>query len=151
LTGIPENFEILDKSILYTSNKYDSKGNDQMFVMSNLIVKNWWIDTIRPSIDYYKNVRLYKTPEFYIFNDINPVQLFSSGIIRDYEDISSWVHENAKLNIVGLWNDTLSYSRLKIPLRDSLFFKELECIIKKYKGILSEDLQRFFYMHKNKN
>jgi hypothetical protein len=141
LTNIPTNFEELDKNIVYTSTRWDCPGNDHMFVMSNITINNWWIDKVRVLIEYYKEAKVPETPEFIIFKDINPVQIFKSGLIRVYKQIDSWTFAHALIDIVDFWNYPESYAKLLISLEDSLFYKGLDTLIKKHNGIVTDDLK----------
>ena len=113
----------LNKSKLYTSLKYDARGNDQFFIMSQEQLYNWFLKLpMHPSI--YN-----KLPDYIIFNNIVPLQIVGSGLVRDYKDIDSWNHCHCKLNPKNYWikkenflnkDKDLSNSLMKINYQETI-------------------------------
>lgn len=84
----------LNMSII-SSRKFDSRGNDQFFIMSQKIVKEWFLKLpITPM-----NV----SPEYYIFNKIQVTKSIKSGLVRDYKRIESWNSRHSYLNLKDYW------------------------------------------------
>lgn len=98
---IPNLQEIQIKNLctsnIYTSRKFDSIGNDQFFIMSQKIVKEWFL---KLSI-----IPMKVSPEYYIFNEVTTqikcqvIQSIKSGLVRDYKRIESWNSRHSHLNI----------------------------------------------------
>lgn len=83
----------LNKTIC-TSRKFDSKGNDQFFIIPRNYLK-WFLNLpIVPMI---------VSPEYYIFNSIEINPIIKSGLVRDYKKIESWNLYHCHLNIRNYW------------------------------------------------
>lgn len=96
---IPYLDQIKFKDSLVTSRKFDSRGNDQFFIIPQKII-NWFLKL--PIIP------MKVSPEYYIFN--YPLeQNIKSGIVRDYKRIESWNFYHCHLNIKNYWIKNLEY------------------------------------------
>jgi len=113
---IPNLDQIQLNDILCTSRKFDSRGNDQFFIMSQKIVKEWFLKI--PIIPM--NV----SPEYYIFN-CSLKQNIDSGLVRDYKKIQSWNSHHSHLNIPDYWLSQQTFD--SIPYHD--FVNKLKNII----------------------
>ena len=83
------NFLKLGNDIIYSSRKCDSKASDMFFIFSRIMINNWWnniVDEIYKEY-YLKN---YICPEYFIFNNINCVNIYNSILIRKHSYIQSW-------------------------------------------------------------
>jgi hypothetical protein len=113
---IPKLDQIQLNNTLCTSRKFDSIGNDQFFIMSQKIVKNWFLKI--PIIP------MKISPEYYIFNC--PLeQNIDSGLVRDYKKIQSWNSRHSYLNIRDYWLPRQTF--VSIPY--DLFINKLKNII----------------------
>lgn len=102
---------------LYTSRKFDSKGNDQFFVMSQQIIKEWFLKLpIAP-----KNI----SPEYYIFNVKTINSNIDSGLVRDYKRIESWNTRHSYLNLKDYWLEPVVTN----PIPYDIFINKLKNII----------------------
>lgn len=81
-TYIPYLREITMNEPLCTSRKFDSRGNDQFFIMSKEIVYNWFLKL--------PIVPMRVSPEYFIFNNIQLKQSINSGLVRSYNRIQGW-------------------------------------------------------------
>ena len=113
---IPNLEQIQLNNTLLTSRKFDSKGNDQFFIMSQKIVKDWFLKL--PIIP------MKVSPEYYIFN--YPLeQNIDSGLVRDYKRIQSWNTHHSFLNIKDYWINQIEYK----PIPYDLFVNKLKNIV----------------------
>lgn len=94
-TVIPYLEQIQLNAALRTSRKFDSKGNDQFFIMSQKILKEWFLKL--PIIP------MKVSPEYYIFNQIQCIRSIKIGLVRDYKRIESWDSHHSHLNIKNYW------------------------------------------------
>jgi hypothetical protein len=85
----------LNTTSIISSRKFDSRGNDQFFIMSQKIVKEWFLKL--PIIP------MKVSPEYYIFTTNIPIQSVDSGLVRDYKRIQSWNSHHSHLNIKDYW------------------------------------------------
>jgi hypothetical protein len=69
-------------SNMTTSRKFDSFGNDQFFIMSHQVLKNWFLKLPITPMDV--------SPEYIIFNNIKLQQTIKSGLVRGYKRIEGW-------------------------------------------------------------
>lgn len=83
----------LDNSI-YTSRKFDSRGNDQFFIIPRQML-GWFLNI--PIIP------MTVSPEYYIFRNQNIKSNIKSGLVRDYKRIESWNFYHCHLNIRDYW------------------------------------------------
>jgi len=102
---------------LRTSRKFDSKGNDQFFIMSQKIVKDWFLKL--PIIP------IKTSPEYYIFNVKHIEQSIESGLVRDYKRIESWNTHHSHLNIKDYWLEPVVIT----PISYDIFINKLKNII----------------------
>jgi len=80
-TYIPNLTEINMNVNLCTSRKFDSRGNDQFFIMSKQMLYMWFLKLpIRP---------MSVSPEYFIFN-VPLKQCINSGLVRSYNRIQGW-------------------------------------------------------------
>lgn len=84
----------LNTTSIISSRKFDSRGNDQFFIMSQKILKEWFLNL--PIIP------MKVSPEYYIFTK-NVEQSVDSGLVRDYKRIQSWNSYHSHLNIKDYW------------------------------------------------
>lgn len=113
---IPKLQQIQLTNALQSSCKFDSKGNDQFFIMSQKIMKDWFLKL--PIIPM--NV----SPEYYIFN-VKNTQTIDSGLVRDYKRIESWNSRHSHLNIRDYWLNQVVYT----PIPYDLFVNKLKNMI----------------------
>jgi hypothetical protein len=118
----------IDPNIVYTSIKCDAPGNDQFFYFSRNMLYKWWIPIIRPSLNYIRelspNSKL--CPEYFIFNHCEKKQVIGSGLIRDYNKITSWVEYPGKPMVIdGFWKDEESYKKMAKNIEQSVFLEKL--------------------------
>ena len=83
----------LNKTIC-TSRKFDSKGNDQFFIIPRNYLK-WFLNLPIIPMDI--------SPEYYIFNSVETNPIIKSGLVRDYKKIESWNFYHCHLNIRNYW------------------------------------------------
>ncbi len=115
---IPNLQQIQFKNTLQTSRKFDSRGNDQFFIMSQKIVKEWFLKL--PIIP------MKVSPEYYIFKNIQSIESnIRSGLVRDYKRIESWNSHHSHLNIKNYWLQPVVYT----PIPYQLFINKLKNII----------------------
>ena len=89
--------KIHETNVIYTSLKYDARGNDQFFIMNKYQVYNWFLKLpMRPSI--YD-----KCPDYVIFNNTRVEQIVGSGLVRGYKNIDTWNNYHGKLNPTNYW------------------------------------------------
>lgn len=113
---IPHLEQIQLTNALHTSRKFDSKGNDQFFIMSQIIVKKWFLKL--PIIP------IKVSPEYYIFN--YPLkQNIDSGLVRDYKRIQSWNTRHSYLNLKDYWLEPV----VTTPIPYDIFINKLKNII----------------------
>ena len=109
----------INKNVIYTSLKYDARGNDQFFIMNQYQVYNWFLKLpMHPSI--YN-----KCPDYIIFNNTRVAQIVGSGLVRDYNNIDSWNNCHCKLNPIDYWIKKENF----IPLSDEEFLLKIKDII----------------------
>jgi hypothetical protein len=114
---IPSLEQIKLTNALYTSRKFDSRGNDQFFIMSQQIIKEWFLKIrIAP---------MKVSPEYYIFNVKTINSNIDSGLVRDYKIIESWNTRHSHLNIKDYWIEQVIYT----PIPYDLFVNKLKNII----------------------
>lgn len=113
---IPNLEQIQLNNTLCTSRKFDSRGNDQFFIMSQKIMKEWFLKL--PIIPM--NV----SPEYYIFTK-NTEQNIDSGLVRDYKRIDAWNRYHSHLNIKDYWLEPVVYT----PISYDIFINKLKNII----------------------
>jgi hypothetical protein len=94
-TVIPYLEQIQLNTTLRSSRKFDSKGNDQFFIMSQKILQEWFLKL--PIIP------MKVSPEYYIFNQIQVIRSIKTGLVRDYKRIESWDSHHSHLNIKNYW------------------------------------------------
>ena len=112
-------------STIYTSRKFDAKGNDQFFIMSQKILKEWFLNL--------PIVPVKTSPEYYIFNSYNIKSNINSliksniksGLVRDYKKIESWNSYHCHLNIKNYWLEQIVTS----PIPYDVFVNKLKNII----------------------
>lgn len=143
----------LNKKYIYTTRKHDAKGSDQVFLISKILINEWWKKQIFTTIPnkYRKDI----TPEYVIFNNksdeikILNGPCFFGGLSRDNTRISFFDPENQienpyKNNIeLKRSNDFKIEKKYLIKLDD-----ELNIISKKlninYKYIKYLDIEKIF-------
>jgi hypothetical protein len=104
-------------STIYTSRKFDSRGNDQFFIMSQKIMKDWFLKL--PIIP------MKVSPEYYIFNKFQVINSIKTGIVRDYKRIESWNSHHCHLNLCDYW---ISQERF-VSIPYDIFINKLKNII----------------------
>lgn len=112
---IPKLQQIQLTNVLQSSRKFDAKGNDQFFIMSRKIVKEWFLKL--PIIP------MKVSPEYYIFT--KNIQSIGSGLVRDYKRIESWNTHHSHLNIRDYWLNQVVYT----PIPYDIFINKLKNII----------------------
>ena len=105
----------LSKFHVYTSLKFDAKGNDQMFFSYKTYFDQWW-DMI---LKYLKKVVLKNkkiTPEYFIFKIVNVIQdnEIHAGLIRNNLTVSSWEKRKIHFNILRVEENFIMIMNLKI-------------------------------------
>ena len=105
-----------------TSRKFDSKGNDQFFIIPRSHL-NWFL--------YLPIVPMSVSPEYYIFNSIETNPIIKSGLVRDYKKIESWNFYHCHLNIRNYWIKQEKYH----PISNEVFINKLKNIIQ-YQEVL---------------
>jgi hypothetical protein len=126
-------------STVYSSIKCDAVGNDQMFLCHRNMINIWWIPIIRPSVFYFYHMKPDSTmsPDYFIFYHCSTKQIIESGLIRDYNVITAWIHHREdKLILNNYWAFHENYLLLKKSIRDEDFIEKLNPILLKYKGTL---------------
>jgi len=109
----------LNIDTIYTSYKFDAKGNDQFFIMTHSLLRNWFLN-----IPMYPSV-YNKCPDYIIFNtNIKIKQCIKSGLVRDYKKIESWNNYHCHLN-VKYWKPRQQF----IPITNEEFINKLKNII----------------------
>jgi hypothetical protein len=139
----PLDLKSIDPNIVYTSIKCDAPGNDQFFFFSKKMLDQWWIPIIRPSLNYIYDLNTSSSlsPEYFIFNHCQKKQIIESGLIRDYNNIISWIDYPGKPMVIdNFWTDEKSYQNLKLPISKKLFLDKLKHITSKYNGIMNTDI-----------
>lgn len=135
--------DTIDLQTVYTSIKCDAPGNDQFFYFSKEMLNKWWIPIIRPSLNYIYDMDSSSSlsPEYFIFNHCKKKQVIGSGLIRGYNNITSWIDYPGKpLILDAFWSNETSYEKLKIRMNKSLFLTILKDMISKYNGIMNTDI-----------
>ena len=139
----PLKLNLIDLETVYTSIKCDAPGNDQFFYFSREMLNKWWIPIIRPSLNYIYDVNSCSSlsPEYFIFNHCPRKQVIGSGLIRDYNKITSWIGYPGKpMTIENFWSDEKSYQNLKITIDAKLFLDKLKHISSKYNVVMNTDI-----------
>lgn len=80
---------------LTTSRKFDSIGNDQFFIMTPNILKEWFLKLPIAPINI--------SPDYHIFNLVHVNQCIKSGLVRDYKKIQSWNRYKCHLHNPTYW------------------------------------------------
>ncbi len=88
------NVKEIKLSNISTSCKFDSFGNDQFFIMSHQVVKNWFLKLPIVPMDV--------SPDYFIFNNIRVKQTIKSGLVRGYKRIEGWNSYHCHLRIKWL-------------------------------------------------
>jgi hypothetical protein len=114
---IPYLEQIKLTNALYTARKFDSRGNDQFFIMSQQIIKEWFLKI--------RIVPMKVSPEYYIFNVKTINSNIDSGLVRDYKRIESWNTHHSHLNIKDYWLDPV----VTTPISYDMFINKLKNII----------------------
>ena len=83
------------KQHLCSSRKFDSRGNDAFFIMSQKVLKEWFL-----KLPIFPNTT---SPDYYIFNNYPVEQNIKSGLVRDYKKIEGWNFYHCHLNIRNYW------------------------------------------------
>jgi len=114
------NFSNFSCDTVYTSNKFDAVGNDQVFLFHSNLFYSWWIPIIRPTLDETMGQTI--TPEYVIFNKCRIYQVIESGLVVGFNQIKTW-YSNSKqtFDIGDYWFDFESYKRLKISISNEEF------------------------------
>ena len=107
---------------IISSRKFDSRGNDQFFIMSREILKEWFL--------MLSIIPMNCSPEYYIFNanNIKNIKIntkIRSGLVRDYKRIESWNSHHSHLNIKNYWLNQVKYN----PIPYDIFINKLKNII----------------------
>lgn len=133
----------IDLETVYTSIKCDAPGNDQFFYFSKEMLNKWWIPIVRPSLNYIYDLDSSSSlcPEYFIFNYCQRKQIIGSGLIKDYNTITSWIDYPGKPMILdNFWSHEKSYAQLKIRIDKELFLTTLKDMISKHNGIMNTDI-----------
>lgn len=109
--------EEIQLNTLISSRKFDARGNDQFFIMSQKIVNEWFLKL--PIIP------MKVSPEYYIFNKMKVIKSIKSGLVRDYKRIESWNTRHSYLNLKDYWLPRQPFD--SIPYHD--FINKLKNII----------------------
>jgi hypothetical protein len=139
----PLHLNSIDLETVYTSIKCDAAGNDQFFYFSKEMLNKWWIPIVRPSLNYIYDLDSSSSlcPEYFIFNHCQRKQVIGSGLIRDYNEITSWIDYPAKPMIIdNFWSHEKSYEHLKISIDATIFLDKLKGITSKYNAIMNTDI-----------
>jgi hypothetical protein len=139
----PLNLNSIDLDTVYTSIKCDAPGNDQFFFFSKKMLDTWWIPIIRPSLNYIYDIDSSSSlcPEYFIFNHCKKKQIIGSGLIREYNNIISWIQYPRKPMVIeDFWEDETSYQNLKLTIDKELFLTKLKDITSKYNAIMNTDI-----------
>lgn len=102
---------------LCTSRKFDSRGNDAFFIMTNKILKEWFLNIPIVAMD--------TSPDYSIFNKCYVEQNIKSGIVRNYKRINGWNFYHCHLNIRNYWLPQQTFQ--SIPY--DIFINKLKNII----------------------
>jgi hypothetical protein len=128
----------INPNVVYTSIKCDAPGNDQFFYFSKKMLEIWWIPIIRQSLNYISELSPNSKfcPEYFMFNHCEKKQVIMSGLIRDYNKITSWVDYPGKPMIIdGFWSDEESYKKMMKRMEKKVFLDKLYL----YNGIIHTD------------
>ena len=96
------NVKEIKLSNISTSRKFDSFGNDQFFIMSHQVVKNWFLKIPIVPMDV--------SPDYIIFNNIRVQQTVKSGLVRGYKRIEGWNSYHCHLRIKWLPEQRFTHS-----------------------------------------
>lgn len=123
-------FPYFSHDTVYTSNKCDSVGNDQVIMFHRSLLDSWWIPFVRPTL--YEEVIINRSPEYVIFNNCKIRQVLEGGLVRDFNYIRTW-HSDPKYKMVtdDYWFDFESYRRLKISISTEEFIGKLKAQLTK--------------------
>jgi len=113
-TFIPNLSEIKMNNTLSTSRKFDSRGNDQFFIMSKQIVHNWFLKI--------PIVPMTVSPEYFIFT-IPLNQCIDSGLVRSHKRIQGWNHQHCHLRANWLPEQTF------VSISNEIFINKLKQIM----------------------
>lgn len=125
-----------NEDFIYTSNKHDARGSDQVFMFNHNILEQWGDPFVRQTmIDPPTSW----SPEYIIFTYKNQHlirQCFQCWLIRDYGDTRNWCKflKNA-LCTEYTWMDKNDYNKLNIPVSYETYVAEMKTI-----GIIYEEL-----------
>ena len=108
------NINEMNENIIYTSRKFDSRGNDQFFIMSKQMLYNWFLKL--------PIVPMTISPEYYIFN-IPLKQFINSGLVRSYNRIQGWNFQHCYLRTEWLPEQTF------VSISNETFINKLKNII----------------------
>jgi len=118
-TFIPNIKDIKINEPLCTSRKFDSFGNDQFFIMSHQVLKNWFLKLPIVPMDV--------SPDYFIFNNIRVHQTIKSGLVRDYKRIEGWNSYHCHLRTKWLPEQHFTNENDKYinKLKEFLHYKEV--------------------------
>jgi hypothetical protein len=113
--------EIQFNMSIISSRKFDARGNDQFFIMSQKMLNEWFLKL--PIIP----IKI--SPEYYIFNKIKVIKSIKSGLVRDYKRIESWNTRHSYLNLKDYWLPqpfvSISYHDFINKLKNIIHYQEV--------------------------
>ena len=132
-------FNNFDKNYIYSeikgkSNKRKSNniGADFLFILSNKLYKNWWINTIDNKLKLIKKTE----NSLWIGVSVKKINLTNGGLVRDYNIINFWDKKrDNKFNHKLYWENFnfKDYELMhKIQSNKDLYFKNLNNILIKF-------------------
>ena len=124
---------------IYTSIKFDSISNDQVFLFNGYVLEHWWISFVQ---DMLSRPMPEHIPENSLFERHSEIvdQCFRSWLVRDYAVMDNWNNctppklFTTDLHDEYIWGELDIYQALLIPITHEEFMNELREIVEKYHG-----------------
>lgn len=96
-TLLPKDLYSIDENTIYTARKFDAIGNDQVFMFSKKLKKEWWDKYVMPTTQKMLSSNEKTSPEYFIFDKksgthtVKNGPFFYGGLLRTNENhIVTW-------------------------------------------------------------
>jgi len=141
---------------IYTSIKFDSIANDQVFLFNANVLEQWWIFVVQDILSRPMRTDIF--PENSLFESNTEIvhQCFRNWLVRDYDVLHEWNPKEPDLFMTDIqdeyvWEHLEKYQTLLIPITQEEFMNELREIVEKYNGMIGTFLHFLNEMDNKRN
>jgi len=124
---------------IYTSIKFDSIANDQVFLFNSYVLEHWWIAVVQDILSRPMRTDIFPENSLFECNTEMVHQYFRNWLVRDYDVMHDWNPKEHDLFITNIqdeyiWEHLDNYQTLLVPISQEEFMNGVIEIVEKYHG-----------------